>query len=69
MYPMGGPSRARLGLQHARTGDWASALELFDSALAVDPDDITSRRNGIVALHELGREAEARLRSSLLPFS
>ena len=69
VYPMGGPSRARLGLQHARTGDWASALELFDSALAVDPDDITSRRNGIVALHELGREAEARLRSSLLPLS
>ena len=62
VYPMHGPCRARLGLIHARSGDFEAALELFDSALAADPDDITSRRNGIVTLHQLGRPSEASAR-------
>ena len=62
VYPMGGPSRARLGLLHARAGDFEGALALFDGAVALDPDDITSRRNSIVALHKLGRAQEAAAR-------
>ena len=34
VYPMGGPSRARLGLLHARAGDFEGALALFDGPLA-----------------------------------
>jgi tetratricopeptide (TPR) repeat protein len=63
---MGGPCRARLGLMHARAGDMQAALELFDSALALDPDDITSRRNGIVALHHMARASEASARYELM---
>jgi len=62
VYPMGGPCRARLGLMAAKTANLAAALELFDSACEIDPDDITSRRNGIVALHHLGRADEAKER-------
>ena len=62
IYPMHGPCRARLGLMHARSGHFNAALEMFDGALAADPDDITSRRNGIVALHKLGRTAESSAR-------
>jgi len=62
VYPMGGPCRARLGLIHARAGDFEGALALFDDALKLDPDDITSRRNAVVAMHELGRAQEAAVR-------
>ena len=50
VYPMGGPCRARLGLMHARAGDYDGALALFDDAVKFDPDDITSRRNGSVVV-------------------
>ena len=47
------------GYCYAQMGMYDRALENFDIALGINPDDITALHNKAAALKQLGRDAEA----------
>lgn len=48
-----------LGLASAEQGDWQTALESYEQALAIDPDSVSSRYNFAQALRQAGYPVDA----------
>jgi len=48
------------GIDQYHVGEWEAALELFQSALRVNPSLVEAHFNAALALHQLGRHQEAR---------
>ena len=63
ILPMEEPEAAALnlkGIDQYHVGEWEAALELFQSALRVNPSLVEVHFNAGLALHQLGRHQEAR---------
>ncbi len=63
ILPMEEPEAAALnlkGIDQYHVGEWEAALELFQSALRVNPSLVEAHFNTALALHQLGRHQEAR---------
>ena len=62
MLPMEEPEAAALNLQgidQYHVGEWKSALDLFESALRVNPLLVEAHFNAALTLHQLGWHKEA----------
>mmetsp|Transcript_13274 Transcript_13274/g.30537 ORF Transcript_13274/g.30537 Transcript_13274/m.30537 type:complete len:793 (-) Transcript_13274:115-2493(-) len=59
VFPMAAACHTRLGLIYAREKEHENALEMFQKAYELDPEDITARRNMIVVLDTLGLKKES----------
>ena len=63
MLPMEEPEAAALnlkGIDRYHVGEWETALDLFQSALRVNPLLVEAHFNAALALHQLDRHQEAR---------
>jgi len=63
ILPMEEPEAAALnlkGIDQYHIGEWEASLELFQSALRVNPLLVEVHYNAALALHQLGRHQEAR---------
>ena len=63
ILPMEEPEAAALnlkGIDQYHIGEWEASLELFQSALRVNPLLVEVHYNAALALHQLGRHQEAK---------
>ncbi len=62
MLPMAEPEAAALnlkGIDQYHLGEWEAALQLFESAIRVNPLLVEAHFNAALALHQLGQHEEA----------
>lgn len=63
ILPLAEPEAAALnlkGIDEYHVGEWGAALELFQSAIQVNPLLVEAHFNAALVLHQLGRHQESR---------